>query len=74
MNHEGDIEMGLEEIKSTIKGLTVKERRKVALYILELEKEYVSKTIGPQLAEDLNDVSKVVQEAFEKLKKFVNKS
>jgi hypothetical protein len=66
--------MGLEEIKSTIKGLTVQERRKVALYILELEKEHVSKTIGPQLAADLDDVSKVVQEAVEKLKKFVNKS
>ncbi len=66
--------MGLEEIKSTIKGLTVQERRKIALYILELEKEHVSKTIGPQLAEDLDDVSKVVQEAVEKLKKFVNKN
>lgn len=66
--------MGLEEIKSTIKGLTVQERRKVALYILELEKEHVSKTIGPQLAADFDDVSKVVQEAVEKLKKFVNKS
>jgi VIT1/CCC1 family predicted Fe2+/Mn2+ transporter len=73
-NLEGDTEMGLEEIKSTIKGLTVQERRKIALYILELEKEHVSKTIGPQLAEDLDDVSKVVQEAVEKLKKFVNKN
>ena len=66
--------MGIEEVKSTIKDLSVNERRKVALYILELEKEYVQKTIGPQIAEDVEDVSRVFQEAIEKLKKFVNKS
>jgi hypothetical protein len=66
--------MGIDEVKSTIKDLSVNERRKVALYILELEKEYVQKTIGPQIAEDVEDVSRVFQEAIEKLKKFVNKS
>ena len=66
--------MGIEEIKTAIKGLPANERRKVALYILELEKEYVQKTIGPQIAEDVEDVSRVFQEAIEKLKKFVNKS
>lgn len=65
--------MEIEEIKAGIKNLSVQDRRKVALYILELEKDHVSKTIGPQLADDLNDVSKVVQDAVEKLKKFVNK-
>jgi len=65
--------MELEEIKTAIKGLSVQERRKVALYILELEKEHVSKTVGPQIAKDLEDVSNVVQEAVEKLKKYVNK-
>lgn len=66
--------MGIEEVKSTIKDLSVNERRKVALYILELEKEHVQKTIGPQIAEDVEDVSRVFQEAIEKLKKFVSKS
>ncbi len=65
--------MDIEEIKSLIKGLSVQERRKIALYILELEKDHVSKTVGPQIAKDVEDVSKVVQEAFDKLKKFVNK-
>lgn len=66
--------MGIEEIKTAIKGLTANERRKVALYILELEKEHLQKTIGPQIAEDVEDVSRVFQAAIEKLKKFVNKS
>ncbi len=65
--------MEIEEIKTTIKSLSVQERRKIALYILELEKEHVSNTVGPQIAKDVEDVSKIVQEAFEKLKKFVNK-
>lgn len=65
--------MELEEIKTTIKDLSVQDRRKIALYILELEKEHVSKTVGPQIAKDVEDVSKVVQEAIEKLKKFVSK-
>jgi hypothetical protein len=64
--------MGIEEIKSAVKNLTVKERRQVALYILELEKEHVQKTIGPQIAEDVDAVSKVVQDAIQKLKKFVD--
>ena len=65
--------MGIEEIKSALKELSPQDRRKIALYILELEKDHVSKTVGPQLAKDLDDVSKVVQEAVDKLKKFVGK-
>ena len=65
--------MGIEEVKAGIKELSVQDRRRVALYILELEKDHVSKTIGPQIAEDLNDVSKVVQDTVEKLKKLANK-
>lgn len=65
--------MRLDEIKAAIKNLTVQERRNVALYILELEKEHVKNTIGPQLTEDAEAVSKVVQDAIGKLKKFVNK-
>lgn len=66
--------MEIEELKSAIKGLSVQDRRKLALYILELEKEHVSKTVGPQIAKDVEDVSRVVQEALEKLKKYVNKA
>lgn len=66
--------MGIDEIKAGVKELTVQDRRKVALYILELEKEHVSRTVGPQIAKDVEDVTKVVQEAVDKLKKFVNKS
>jgi hypothetical protein len=66
--------MEIEEIKTAIKALTVDERRSVALYILELEKEHMKEKIGPQISKDLDDVSKVVQEALDKLKKFVNKN
>ena len=65
--------MEMEEVKAAIKKFSVEERRKVALYILELEKEHVQKTIGPQIAEDMEAFSKVVQESIEKLKKFVRK-
>ena len=65
--------MTLEEVKSAIKGLPVEERRKAALFILELEKEHIQKTIGPQISEDVDAVTKVVQDAMEKLKKFINK-
>ena len=65
--------MGLEEVKVAVKNLGVEERRKVALYILDLEKEHVQNTIGPQIAEDVEAVSKVVQDAIQKLKKFVDR-
>ena len=64
--------MGTEEIRSAIKNLSTKERRQVTLYILELEKEHVQKTIGPQIAEDVDAVSKIAQDAIQKLKKFVD--
>ncbi|HTP12021.1 MAG TPA: hypothetical protein VMM37_00250 [Bacteroidota bacterium] len=63
--------MEIEEIKAGVRELSVEDRRKVAVYILELEKEHAKKTIGPQIAKDVEDVSRVVQDAFEKLKKFV---
>ena len=65
--------MSIEEIKAAINGLTVEERRKVALYILELEKEHVKKTVGPQITKDLDDLSATVHDAVEKLKKFIIK-
>jgi hypothetical protein len=66
--------MGLEEIKAAIKALSVEDRRKIAIYILELERDHVQKTIGPAIAEDLEAFSKVVHESFEKIKKIVNKT
>lgn len=65
--------MGIDDIKTAIKNLPTDDRRKVALYILELEKEHVQKTYGPQIVEDVESVTKVVQEAIDKLKKYVNK-
>jgi hypothetical protein len=60
--------MQMEEIKAAIKGLTVEERRKVALYILELEKDHFKGTVGPQIAEDLEGVSRVIQETADKIR------
>ena len=69
--HDRSNEMTIEELKTAIKGLPVVERRKVALYILELEKDHMRDTVGPQVTEDLVAVSKVVQGAIEKLKSLV---
>ncbi len=63
--------MGLEEVKTAIKALSVEDRRKVALYILELERDHLQDTIGPQIAQDLESVSKVIQDTVEKIKKRV---
>jgi len=60
--------MGIEEITAAIKNLSTEDRRKIALYILELEKNHFKGTIGPQIAEDLESVSKVIQDAAEKIK------
>ena len=60
--------MTLDEITAAIKGLSVEDRRKVALYILGLEKEHIKGTIGPQIADDLESVSRVIQDAAEKIK------
>jgi len=66
--------MVLDEIKEAVRNLTAEDRRKVALYILDLEKQHLQGTIGPQLVEDLNALTKVVQEAIEKIKKHVEKN
>jgi hypothetical protein len=66
--------MGIEELKTAIKSLSVEERRKIALYILELEKQHVQGTIGPQLAEDLDAFTRVVQDTVEKIKRRVREN
>ncbi|MEW6510664.1 MAG: hypothetical protein AB1428_06845 [Bacteroidota bacterium] len=66
--------MDIDEIKSAIASLPTDQRRKVAMYILELEKKHLEETVGPQIKEDIQGVSKVLQEALEKLKRFAGKS
>ena len=66
--------MGLEEVKAAIKALSVEERRKVALYILELERDHLQDTIGPQIAQDLESVSRAIQDTVDKIKKRVKNS
>ncbi len=66
--------MTIDEIKSAIKGLPPAERRKVALYILELEKDYVAGKVGPQVSEDLDAVGKMIQGAIEKMKSVMKDS
>jgi hypothetical protein len=66
--------MQFDELKTAVKGLSVEERRKLALYILELEKEHIEAKVGPQLAEDLESVSKVLRDTFQKIKKGVKEN
>jgi hypothetical protein len=60
--------MNLDELKMAIQGLLPEDRRKLALFILELEKDYFKDAVGPQIKEDLDAVGKVLQEALEKIK------
>ena len=73
LSAKGVSPVGIEEIKSAIKTLSVEDRRKVAVFILELEREHVKENIGPQIAADLDAFSKIVLESVEKIKKVVNK-
>ncbi len=61
--------MDLEGLKNTVRDLSAEDRRKLALYILELEKDHFQKNIGSQIAEDMEGFSKVIQESAEKIKK-----
>jgi len=60
--------MTLDELKAAIRELSPRDRRTVALYILELEKDAIRDTVGPQVSEDLDAVRKAVQDAFDKIK------
>lgn len=61
--------MTLEEAKAAVRLLPLEERRKVALYILELEKDNFQENVGPQIAEDIKGFTRVVQESVDKIKK-----
>jgi hypothetical protein len=63
--------MTIEDLKGAIKGLPTEDRRKLALFILELEKDHFKDKVSPQIREDLEGLSKVVQETFERVKKHV---
>jgi len=63
--------MELEEIKKAITSLSTEDRRRLALFILELEKEHIQAKVAPQLQEDLDGLSKAMQEAVERIKKAV---
>jgi len=70
-NDTEDLTMTLDEVKAAVRLLTPEDRRKVALYILELEKDHFQDNVGPQIAEDLKGFTKVVQETIDKIKKNV---
>ena len=63
--------MTLEQLKSEVQALPKEDRRKLGTYILELEKQYFQDTVGPQLREDLDGLTKVAQETIEKLSKTI---
>lgn len=66
---KGSSAMTIEEIKTAIRALPPEDRRRLALFILELEKEHFQANVGPQITQDLEGLSKVVQETVEKIKK-----
>lgn len=63
--------MTLDQLKAEIQALPKEDRRKLAVFILELEKQYVQDTVGPQLREDLEGFTKAAQEAMEKISKTI---
>lgn len=66
--------MGFEEAKAAVKGLSPEERRKIALYVLELEKEHIQKNVGPKISEELDNALGVIQDGIEKLRKYINRT
>ncbi len=66
--------MTLEEIKTAVRELSADERRRLAVFILDLEKDHLKNTLGPQISEDLQALSRVLQDAAEKIKRTVKGS
>jgi len=66
--------MGLDEVKLAIKDLSADERRKVALFILDLERQHLQGTIGPQITEDLDAFTRVVQDTVDRIKRRVKEN
>ena len=63
--------MTLDQLKAEIQALSKEDRRKLAVFILDLEKQYVQDTVGPQLREDLEGLTKAAQDAMEKISKTI---
>jgi hypothetical protein len=63
--------MTLEQLKTEIQALTKEDRRKLGTFILELEKQYFQDTVGPQLREDLDGLTKAAQDAVDKISKTI---
>lgn len=66
--------MELEEVKAAVRELSPEERRKIALYVLELEKEHIQKNVGPKISEELDNALGVIQDGIEKLRKYINRT
>ena len=66
--------MTLDEAKTAVKQLPPQERRQLALYILELEKDHFREKVGPQIAEDIDGVAKSLQDAIEKVRNSIKKN
>ncbi len=63
--------MTLDELKVAVKSLGPEDRRKLALFILDLEKDHFKDSVAPQILEDLQGLTKAIEEAAEKVKKHV---
>lgn len=63
-----EYEMTLDELKKAVQSLSPEERRRLALHILELEKDHFKDAVGPQIKEDLDALGSVLQETLEKIK------
>lgn len=66
--------MTLDEVKAAVKELQVQERRQLALFILELEKDHFQEKVGPQIAEDIDGLAKSLQDAVEKVRNSIKKN
>jgi hypothetical protein len=74
MTIPGDLHMTLDEVKAAVKQLQTQDRRQLALYILELEKDHFQGKVGPQIAEDIDGLAKSLQDALEKVRNSIKKN
>jgi hypothetical protein len=61
-------------VKTAVKQLPKQERRQLALFILELEKDHFQENVGPQIAEDIDGLAKSVQEAVDKIRNSIKRN
>ncbi|MBK7258855.1 MAG: hypothetical protein IPI01_13870 [Ignavibacteriae bacterium] len=63
--------MTLDQLKAEIQALSKDDRRKLGTFILEIEKQHFQDTVGPQLREDLDGLTKAAQDAVDKISKAI---